>query len=646
MANDPNLPIEQTSYGILPTPPSPTQTSPTLTQSTSNSASNSSSSPPGPTTPPRQSRSRTRYGDVGRVPLHRRGTSKTYERLEDLLKEAGYKETRVFTPEGERAEEHGGTRKSNDHSNNRISGMSAVVGFLAGLMPNNATNSHSRPASLVRTSSGDATVVPTRGYSPPPSPSPFLHHRPHTPTTDMTSSIESLGEPTPRPTRRPPSRSSTPQQHHRPQLAHRTSNNNTQAPPHVNSTFHRQLPHQPSHTSLHHLLPPSPHPPPQIAHPRPSRAGAYLRHMASASSIPQRPSSTPVRRSTDSDGGEEHAEPPLPPTWLESVARAVLFGGSGAYVGGPHAHPHLSLVDNSGKHHHHQHHQNQQQRTLRTTRSSLSQVSTKRPLKAQRSGLSDHTNTNTHSTFLAPPPLFAQLERGRAGRSEGEVSKTRVVCRSAPGSRAGSLVREREEKPKTRFRGKRKSVDLVPSLTKTQTEGDSWVTGASSRGRKGGDRYLGAWGAGLDDDDEQQQEQGDGMGGLSSEEEDDGELDLARILVHPKRQNSIRSLRKHLHQALSDSAGVSNPHLAGAAAGRGMNVGRLSHRPATTAEDWDGEGRSRVEEAWSEWVRKGVRAGGGGEDDDDDEFVGFPTRGSERSGSGKSRLGIPAWGNR
>ena len=41
--------------------------------------------------------------------------------------------------------------------------------------------------------------------------------------------------------------------------------------------------------------------------------------------------------------------------------------------------------------------------------------------------------------------------------------------------------------------------------------------------------------------------------------------------------------------------------------------------------------------------RKGVGAGGGGEDDDDD---GFPTRGSGRSGSGKNRLGIPAWGNR
>ena len=85
----------------------------------------------------------------------------------------------------------------NDHSNNRISGMSAVMSFLAGLMPNNAANSHSRPTSLVRTNSGNATVVPKRGYSPPQSRSPFLHHRAHTPTTNILSSIEGVGEPTP-----------------------------------------------------------------------------------------------------------------------------------------------------------------------------------------------------------------------------------------------------------------------------------------------------------------------------------------------------------------------------------------------------------------------------------------------------------------
>lgn len=61
---------------------------------------------------PERGRCRTRYpshlsrqllDDQGkpRPLLHRRGTSHMYETLEDLLKEAGYKETRIFTPEVE-----------------------------------------------------------------------------------------------------------------------------------------------------------------------------------------------------------------------------------------------------------------------------------------------------------------------------------------------------------------------------------------------------------------------------------------------------------------------------------------------------------------------------------------------------------------
>ena len=41
-------------------------------------------------------------GEPGRVPLHRRGTSRTLEAMEDLLRENGYKETRILTPEAER----------------------------------------------------------------------------------------------------------------------------------------------------------------------------------------------------------------------------------------------------------------------------------------------------------------------------------------------------------------------------------------------------------------------------------------------------------------------------------------------------------------------------------------------------------------
>jgi len=36
------------------------------------------------------------------------------------------------------------------------------------------------------------------------------------------------------------------------------------------------------------------------------------------------------------------------------------------------------------------------------------------------------------------------------------------------------------------------------------------------------------------------------------DDEDDGELDFARLLVPPKRQYSIQSLRRHLHQSRSN----------------------------------------------------------------------------------------------
>ena len=64
----------------------------------------------------------------------------------------------------------------------------------------------------------------------------------------------------------------------------------------------------------------------------------------------------------------------------------------------------------------------------------------------RRSRLSDQTNSpltptsGSRSSFFVPPPLFSQIERSRSRRSEGEVSRTRVVCRSAPGSRKGSVT--------------------------------------------------------------------------------------------------------------------------------------------------------------------------------------------------------------
>ncbi|KAF9465097.1 hypothetical protein BDZ94DRAFT_1254483 [Collybia nuda] len=666
---------DKTSYSIIPTPPSPTSTSPTLTQSTSNSNSTQSPSPPHPRTPRRsRSRTRARYPDLGRVPLHRRGKSKTYERLEDLLREAGYKETRVFTPEGERGEsgssgEHG-VRPNNDQGSMR-GGVGAVVGFLAGLIP--GAPSVSRSSSVRRAETKEeppsaeeqmASSSP-QTYSPPVSPLTLrqtqkqkrtpISSGPHSPV-GMTSSTESL-EPTSRVRRWSPvahhSHTLPPraQEQQRPihQLVHRASDqySYTQQRPRLETRGSR--------ASLQQQLPPPSPSASYVGHPRPSRAGAYLRHMASAPNIPKRnptqAQSTVQRKALMSDGDvSKFDDPPLPPTWLESVARAVLFGGMGAYVGGPANPPTIiepapSSSTSSSSY----------ARTLRPTRSSLSQVSHAR-LRASRSGLSDRTNTP--NSQLSPPELFMRIERGRAGKSTGEVSRTRVVCRSAPASRAGSRVRGGDgSKEKMRVgkekKGKGGEGRRLPSLASTQVEGDAWARKRDSSGR-GGSRYLSGWGVEPESEDD-----GDAEDRQSSSE-DEEELDLARILVPPKRQNSIKSLRKHL--AVDDAGSSAAANLMKAASGlrtgHGMSVGSSrtggseNTRQSIREDDWDG---SEAEEWGRGWVKNDKRRNS--EDDDDDEtYANFlaPGRGggtkgsgygSGRTGTGRNRLGLPGpWG--
>lgn len=143
-----------------PSSPSPSISPPSLLQS---SFSSTAETPPVPHTPPR---GRPRYPsslahDGLRVPLHRRGTSKTYERLEDLLKEAGYKETRIFTPETERHRGnelvHGEARQNDGKLRN---GVDTVVGLLAGLVLGQA---HGQPTDSTAPRSdrvGQDTLVP------------------------------------------------------------------------------------------------------------------------------------------------------------------------------------------------------------------------------------------------------------------------------------------------------------------------------------------------------------------------------------------------------------------------------------------------------------------------------------------------------
>ncbi|KNZ76973.1 hypothetical protein J132_10921, partial [Termitomyces sp. J132] len=553
------------------TPSSSSGSSPSLTQSTSIiSTSTPSTSPPLLATPPRSSRSRTRYPDLGRVPLHRRGTSKTYERLEDLLREAGYKETRVFTPEGERAEASSG--KQDGHLSDQQGGVrnsvGAFVGFLAGFIP-----AASRSTSSLGTS--------TDTYSPPVSPLAQKELRTAQETVSsgdhspMASSIESL-EPTPRPNRvQSPSRTTTPVPHFSLYPKSQSSQ--------------KSLPHPANHMAYH---------------PQPSRAGAYLRHIASAPNMAKRHASAAQRQRTFTGNSEsesqrnENSQPPLPPSWIKTVARAVLFGGMGAYIGGP---------------------------------SSDEQARSSTP------------RVNGELLFT-PPELFTRIEHGRATTSASEVSRTRVVCRSAPASRAASPMRDwnnevREKRDrdrreraqmKTRGRGREAERDRrLPSLANTQTEGDN------------------GWGM-----DGESSDEGDGR--ISSSEEEE-ELDLARMLVNPKRQNSIVSLRRHLNDESNLVAGKTRKY---SGTGRAVSTGTQTSRRGSVRQkivedqDW---GVSETEDWGQGWVRKNMRRMTSEDDEDDQNFAGFLTKGrttqggrlfgSGRSGTGSSRLGIPGtWG--
>ena len=549
--------------------------------------------------------------------------------------------------------------------------MEAVVGFFAGLLPGAMS---SRTSLVPPPESGINDPATLQDCSPSPSP---LTNRAfqrqavdggydladadsHTPST-LTSSVESLGEPTVRLNRPYDSRtnnSASTVNLHAPLTYH------SQRPslPHRNTTpyFHSSQPmqKQSSRSSLH-LQAIQHHS--NMVSPRSSRASAYVRHKASASSMPPRPNSTPAHISrpaifvSDNDHDSSSTQPPLPPSWLESVARAVLFGGTGAYIGGPSSFiSHESLPSPSSP-------SSAKPHVLRSARSSLSQVSSRRSKyyrqpTNRRSGLSDQTNSPIRSTpgsrnsFLGPPSLFSQIERGRSRRSEGEVSRTRVVCRSAPGSRSGSVTRSGgNDDGKERWRRrdntrKKEEKGRLPSLARTQAEGDVWDQEKNNQGRTRGNnggsnnnnnRYLSGWGA------DAPSEAGSSA---SSEEEEDGELDLARILVPPKRQNSIKSLRKHLaseaavpgghgaHTSLvknyAASAG-STGRRAGREMGRGGGGGGdgsggghlvpriLQRRKRTDDEDWDGESQ---EEWGGGWVRKGAA---GNRESEDDSFVGF-----------------------
>ncbi|KAA1473658.1 hypothetical protein DENSPDRAFT_903269 [Dentipellis sp. KUC8613] len=449
-------------------PPMPAPSHPNL-QATTN-----------PHTPPR---GRARYGalsrDPSRVPLHRRGTSKTYERLEDLLREAGYKETRVFTPEAERVE-----AAAQAQERGSMRGVGAVVGFLAGLVQGQtATPTPQPPSQPQHKAAEDAGAA---HWSPPAS--PLAHKQQRT-------------KPSPRP---PPIFTTSP--------SPSPSSASSSAP----SSAARPL----AHAQLRRLRQQrpasdrrgddsdggSPTMRPQFSMPGDaSPARAYLRHMASAPNM--------VRRVQQRVPRCEGDVPPMPPSWLETVARALLGAPVGASVGGP----------------------------------GSSRASTVRGVAAfGGAGERGRGRERGVERGRARPALMMGASAGRARESPGVVVARHVVCRSAPASRDGSRVREgavrrledadtgtvrgRGKKGKGKARARRGGAEAGPSLKgRVEDEGEGWMAPRPGV-------VVSLHGVESDEDED-------------DEDDDEGELDLARLLVHPKRQQSIQSLRRHLRPA-------------------------------------------------------------------------------------------------
>ena len=279
-----------------------------------------------------------------------------------------------------------------------------------------------------------------------------------------------------------------------------------------------------------------------------SPARAYLRHIASAPNIPRRrlpgehvPSPV-IKTSTSSlkdDLNAQGSSPPMPPSWLETVARAVL-GFPGAHIRRndtacsprqskfePPSHPasRSSTVRGYGRST-----RKRQATVLGDTVAKVRGRSTQSPL--------------TSPVLLQPPTMLAT----RSQASLGEVIKMNAVCRSAPASRSSSVARRkpRDESLATAslgnlscgsVRGKSKAPQSTIRNFRRKPGKNHVDSGPSLRVRVEDDGSTFHTAGEREDYD------------LSSEDEDEDEVDLSKLLVHPRRQQSIKSLRRQLSKS-------------------------------------------------------------------------------------------------
>lgn len=469
---------------------SPSVSPPGLLQSSSSSTAGPSSSEPqdSPHTP---LRGRQRYPSglahgEPRVPLHRRGTSKTYERLEDLLQEAGYKETRIFTPETERHREHERGRRETPQMDGRVrGGVDTVVGFLTGLVSGQADSqrvhsNQSQNEQILRAPLSALQPMPPSTNGPIPANSLFqARGRPD-------QSLRSDG----------------------------VINNERSSDAHT------------------------------------SPARAYLRHIASAPNIPRRrvpgERAPPViKKSTISLKARPNAPdspPPMPPSWLETVARAVLgFHGS-----------HIPRNDTARSSNQSRFESPSHPTSRSSTVRGYGRLTRKRQAAIYGDTAAKQRGRSTRSLLTSPQPPNMLAARSQA--SLGEVIKMNVVCRSAPASRSSSVARHKA-------RDESLATASLGNLSNGSVRGKSKALQSTNRNvrRKTGRNC----GLNLRD-----QVENDGSTfhttgeredyDSSSEDEDEDEVDLSKLLVPPRRQQSIKSLRHQLSRSHCGDANTSS----------------------------------------------------------------------------------------
>lgn len=515
------------------------ETCDSTTASTSQDDSELSSHASPPSTPPR---GRTRYPDtLTRVPLHRRGTSKTYERLEDLLREAGYKETRVFTPDSERHTDH----TTDKHTTNVRGGVGAVVGFLTGLV--------SRNSSLAR-----EPISNNNSHSQPPSPLAHikaLHASSSTSSYSFNTSPESLRKHSRfHATQGQARRNLFPETHGRSQapsayMRHQSSSNFSKDAPNA----HAYLRHMASAPNIQPLAK------------RPSSSNVSLRSHRTAH--PQPRSSRRALLLTADDIIETDDPPPLPRNWMESVAKALLSGVPET-ASMQKTSPTLSEATN-------------RPREQRRPPLLCAQV------REQRAGTIEGKVSQTSVVCRSTPTSRAGSRVRRTGAEYDESRHRRDEERRRRNKRE-------EESRKGKGKGKRKESDMVPSLARTRVENDEW---SMSRYLPASHRQEGPCFSSSSSEDEDEEDEGElDLERLLVPARRQASIRSLRKHLHPpSTTGSLRGLPRTSPTASSTTSTI-NGQLSSLAPGSRQNIwlddswGRGRSRRWVVGEDDDDEG--------------------------------------------------------